>query len=398
MFNTDSSANDMSGNDMSGNDMSGNDMSGNDMSGNDMSGNDMSGNNTEQEKESTDKESTDEDLPLFIRVFNNSYVMFLVWFICLYLVVFVFFGVLLRGTRDEETEKKLSTTIDVLVLVSVLAYTAYIVYSTESYSSDAFTNGIKDFLRDFYGNQLSLFSTMLFLLTFYMLLYLMRIPMGASTKPISVKFIEFFGLIFLVSVFIYDFFKYLLGIDFLDFLGNPEFNKLLDTAGAPADLRFEPKDQVFNVSNNYYTYDDAQAVCKAFDARLATYDEIESAYNNGAEWCNYGWSEGQMAFFPTQKNTWEKLQDNPLHKNSCGRPGINGGYFDNPHIKFGVNCFGKKPKPTDLEKKMMEATQDEPVPQTEEEIALDEKVKYYKENGDKLLQLSSFNKDKWSRY
>lgn len=226
----------------------------------------------------------------------------------------------------------------------------------------------------------------------------MRIPMGASTKPISVKFIEFFGLIFLVSVFIYDFFKYLLGIDFLDFLGNPEFNKLLDTAGAPADLRFEPKDQVFNVSNNYYTYDDAQAVCKAFDARLATYDEIESAYNNGAEWCNYGWSEGQMAFFPTQKNTWEKLQDNPLHKNSCGRPGINGGYFDNPHIKFGVNCFGKKPKPTDLEKKMMEATQDEPVPQTEEEIALDEKVKYYKENGDKLLQLSSFNKDKWSRY
>jgi hypothetical protein len=155
---------------------------------------------------------------------------------------------------------------------------------------------------------------------------------------------------------------------------------------------------VFNVSNNYYTYDDARAVCKAFDSRLATYDEIEKAYDHGAEWCNYGWSEGQMAYFPTQKSTWKKLQESELNKNSCGRPGINGGHFSNPNIKFGVNCFGKKPKPTDLEKNMMEAQQDTPIPKTEEEIVLDEKVKYYKENGDQLLQLNSFSKDKWSRY
>ena len=29
--------------------------------------------------------------------------------------------------------------------------------------------------------------------------------------------------------------------------------------------------------------------------------------------------------------------------NNCGRPGVNGGYFDNPNIKFGVNCYGQKP-------------------------------------------------------
>ena len=99
-----------------------------------------------------------------------------------------------------------------------------------------------------------------------------------------------------------------------------------------------------------------------------------------------------------KKETWNKLQKNELHKNSCGRPGINGGYFENPYIKFGVNCFGKKPKPTDLEKQMMQAQIDEPIPQTEEEIALQEKVKYYQENGDQLLQVNSFNKKKWSRY
>ena len=28
----------------------------------------------------------------------------------------------------------------------------------------------------------------------------------------------------------------------------------------------------------------------------------------------------------------------------CGNPGINGGYFANPDLKFGVNCYGIKPK------------------------------------------------------
>lgn len=355
---------------------------------------DLSNNLTKKENDS----ETKEELPLFIRVFNNSYIMFLFWFIGIYLVVFVFFGVLLTGPRDEVAEQKMSNTIDILVFVSVLVFVVFQLYKRDDWSQDSFVEGTKDFLRDFYGSQLSLFSTMLFILTFYFLLFVMRIPMKAQTKPLSVKFIEFFGLLFLITIFIYDFFKYLLGIDMLDFLGNPTVNKLLNTAGAPLDIQLEKPDQVFNVSNNYYTYDDARAVCKAFDARLATYDEIEKAYDHGAEWCNYGWSEGQMAYFPTQKSTWKKLQESELNKNSCGRPGINGGYFANPHIKFGVNCFGKKPKPTDLEKNMMEAQQETPIPKTEEEIALDEKVKYYKENGDQLLQLNSFNKDKWSRY
>jgi hypothetical protein len=49
--------------------------------------------------------------------------------------------------------------------------------------------------------------------------------------------------------------------------------------------------------------------------------------------------------FPTQKATWERLQGelDPAKRTACGRPGVNGGYFD-PTLKFGVNCYGKKPK------------------------------------------------------
>lgn len=88
---------------------------------------------------------------------------------------------------------------------------------------------------------------------------------------------------------------------------------------------------------NLYTY-----VCQAFNGRLATYGEIEETYNNGAEWCNYGWSQDQMAHFPAQKDTWSKLQISKESKNDCGRPGINDGYMANPIKNFGVNCYGIK--------------------------------------------------------
>jgi hypothetical protein len=62
--------------------------------------------------------------------------------------------------------------------------------------------------------------------------------------------------------------------------------------------------QVFNIPGNYYNYEDAKAICDAYGARLASYNEMEEAYNKGAEWCSYGWSDNQMALFPTQKDTW----------------------------------------------------------------------------------------------
>ena len=74
---------------------------------------------------------------------------------------------------------------------------------------------------------------------------------------------------------------------------------------------------------NKYTYDQAKAVCKAFDGDLAKYEQLEDAYDKGASWCSYGWSSNQLALYPTQKSTYDKLQEIKGHKNDCGRPGIN---------------------------------------------------------------------------
>lgn len=152
--------------------------------------------------------------------------------------------------------------------------------------------------------------------------------------------------------------------------------------------------QVFNIPENNYIYDDAKAICKAYGARLATYEELEEAYNKGAEWCNYGWSEGQMALFPTQQKTWDKLQTIEGHEQDCGRPGINGGYMANKALRYGVNCYGYKPRITKTEKEMMD--ENEIYPKTKEDEAIEKRTEYWKNKLSEIL-VSPFNHDKWSK-
>jgi len=152
------------------------------------------------------------------------------------------------------------------------------------------------------------------------------------------------------------------------------------------------KKQVFNIPGNYYSYDNAKALCAAYGAKLATYDQIEKAYNNGAEWCNYGWSANQLALFPTQQKTYDTLQSTKGHENDCGRPGINGGYIANPNVKFGVNCYGNKPKITSEEEELMKKAS--PYPESAEDIAFQQKVDQMKGHLDQIL-VSPFNHNSW---
>jgi hypothetical protein len=152
--------------------------------------------------------------------------------------------------------------------------------------------------------------------------------------------------------------------------------------------------QVFNIPGNQYNYQDAKSLCKAYNSRLATYEEVEDSYNTGGEWCNYGWSDGQMALFPTQKTTYNNLQNIKGHEHDCGRPGVNGGYIANQNVKFGVNCYGYKPKITTTEEEMMKNVT--PYPKTAQDIALEKQVDYWKNKVNDIL-ISPFNYNSWNK-
>lgn len=185
------------------------------------------------------------------------------------------------------------------------------------------------------------------------------------------------------------------------FSGEPEIDITLEreteggiigSASVP-ELKFEK--QVYHIPGNEYTFDDARALCKAYGNRLANYKEIENAYQNGADWCSYGWSEDQMALFPTQMERWQRLQKIEGHENDCGRPGINGGYIANPNVRFGVNCYGYRPKITSQEAEMMKNI---PLfPKTQKELDFQKRIEYWK-NKIANIVVSPFNSNNWSMH
>ena len=154
-----------------------------------------------------------------------------------------------------------------------------------------------------------------------------------------------------------------------------------------------PDKEVYNISRNIYTYDEAAPLCKAMGAELATYEQLSIAQQNGADWCNYGWVKGQMAIFPTSESTWNKLQMGPQEsRHSCGKPGVNGGFFDNPELRFGVNCFGPKPEKKDSDELSMESANSGPP--TAEQIEFDKKVQKFRDQMGNVAILP-WSREKW---
>jgi hypothetical protein len=152
--------------------------------------------------------------------------------------------------------------------------------------------------------------------------------------------------------------------------------------------------EVFNISENRYTFYDAEPLCKALGAEIATYDQIKQAFNDGGDWCNYGWTAGQMALYPTQNDTWQKLQAGPVEQRmSCGKVGVNGGYFDNPELRFGVNCYGVKPVQKNHDASVV--SNGDNYPETPDMIEFDKKVAKFRSLSDTIGVLP-FKKNKWN--
>ena len=154
------------------------------------------------------------------------------------------------------------------------------------------------------------------------------------------------------------------------------------------------RQQVFNINKNTYTYYDAEPLCKALGSELATYEQVKQAYADGADWCNYGWVKGQMAVYPTQTDTWQQLQNgDEAQRNACGQPGVNGGFFDNPELRFGVNCYGIKPAQNEHDATII--TSGDGAPLTPGELEFEKKVSKYRGDANSIGILP-FNKNQWS--
>ena len=333
------------------------------------------------------------DNRVFDSIFNESNLNVIFLFLAVYFIIVLFLAVFFRDTLASFSIFT-GQVVDVLVFGTIIYY-AFLKFN--GVQKDEMLSSFTQELR----RELDDFNTVMYmgivLVGLQLFTYIFKFITMSGEAPISINMVSAIAWIYMIILLIVNLLTRVFNIPIVDHIvamfGKVE-KKADEVDAVPV---AEKKDEVFNVSNNLYTYDDAQNVCSTFGARLATYDDIEDAYNKGAEWCNYGWSEGQMAYFPTQKDTWSSLQKSKKNANSCGRPGINGGYIVNPNVKFGVNCFGKKPEPKPSELMRMQQRQTGPL-NGEGQAELDAKVQYWRDHMDTMLTVNPYSKNKWSAY
>jgi hypothetical protein len=380
---------------------------------------------------------------IFQQIFTASNVVYLLWFLAAYIILYFLMKTFRRrrapmqprsqprqipsinintgapvngiqrggdlGTGNNPDIMSISRSFDFFVFAFITIALVILYFTKSQEQKEAAIEKGFGYVKEYISSPITLFSISFFLFVFYFAIYLIGIPMSRDVKPYSIALIEGAAWVVFAVVILVSFFRYVLNINVAAFMDKgwksvwkkydaDQANARPVAASVPENAPAKP--EVFNIANNIYTYDDAADVCSVFGARLATYDDIEKSYNDGGEWCNYGWSEGQSAYFPTQKDTWKSLQGNPKHKNDCGRPGVNGGYIDNPNVRFGVNCYGVKPKSTHKDLAWMKA-QDPTMHlkgKNPEDIFLEAKIKFWTDNSNNMLKLNSFNRNKWTEY
>ena len=343
---------------------------------------------TEDATKKTDETSkTTVDMSSIKDLFNSSNMNAIFWFLAVYFAIIIILAIFFKD-KLASMQAFSGQIVDILVFGTLIYYAFYMYYKNKDNENSDFMTYIKDEFR----RELSDFNTVIYLGIFLVALmgvtYAYRMVTLTSDAPFSINFLSGVSWIYMCILLIVNFFVHVLKIPILDTI----FQSVASPDKSSDDKTSPVADEVFNVSNNLYTYNDAKEICSSFGAKLADYDAIEKAYNNGAEWCNYGWSEGQMALFPTQKDTWSVLQKNKQHANDCGRPGVNGGYMVNPYVKFGVNCFGKKPTASKNDMLRMNAKKMSlnPEPTTPDAETTPKKWDD--------VTINAFNQNKWSAY
>ena len=256
-------------------------------------------------------------------------------------------------------------------------------------------------------NPIILISLTVIIILYYVVFnYLGAAGTGAAALPAQesggIKFIEIMMWGLFVFLILINGLQYFFSLDIKTTIKNifspvPEVDiQVIDTPQVDPEPVPEIliEKQVFNIPDNKYTYGEAKALCAAYGADLANYDQIEESYKRGGEWCSYGWSDNQMVFYPTQPETFNSLQKIDGHQHDCGRTGINGGYMKNNKARFGVNCYGYKPEITPEEQENM--GNNPAYPLTKKELMFNDKVASFRKHLPDIL-ISPFNSNQWSQ-
>ncbi len=147
----------------------------------------------------------------------------------------------------------------------------------------------------------------------------------------------------------------------------------------------KPREEVFLIKNNIFSKNQGEKVCKAlFNSKLANKEQLNDTYNNGANWCNYGWIDKSEAYYPLQTDTDDTT--------CLGKKGLNGGLMEED-LSLGVHCYGVKPGENSyypLDKLYNDSSM------SDKDLVMLENYKKKMNAGG--IKIAPFNNNSWSKY
>ena len=242
---------------------------------------------------SNEKEEVNQLENVFNTIFSETLITVFLWVLAIYFVM----NSIINVSKNDGKSSSIKVA-NVIIILVVFAYIFNDYYDLTKDQRENYATHLNESLKKFLQNSGSLLETGLFGLILYGLAFVIRLITGDSENPSSLNTLLTLTIVVFALLITVVFIREILNIPIIDILFG-SFGKLVtvEEEDKKDNDSKEDDDEVYNVSNNLYSYDEAPYVCKALGGRLATYDEVEKSYNNGGEWCNYGWSVDQMALF-----------------------------------------------------------------------------------------------------
>ena len=124
----------------------------------------------------------------FYSIFNKSNFILFVYFLIVYLVLYFILGYFVKNSENPiNSQLALSRSIDFLILaiVVIVLYVSY--FSIQSKDKESIVSDLLLWTKNFYNDPTTPYSLLITILFFYIIVYLIRIPMTKETKPISIN-------------------------------------------------------------------------------------------------------------------------------------------------------------------------------------------------------------------
>jgi hypothetical protein len=177
---------------------------------------------------------------LFYTVFNKANIILIIWFLAIYFICYYLIGIMFKKNVDDfNYQTRLSKMLDIVLLCFFLLFLIASYYSIPNIKKQDILENTATKTVEFIESSTSLAIVSFFIIFFYVVIYLFRIPMTYETKPLFVSIVENGAWVLLLIIVFVQFFQIVFNLNMMGAI-----RSFLDWSSLP----FHSKDNAPNSS------------------------------------------------------------------------------------------------------------------------------------------------------